>query len=236
MQEWYESLSELRGIATAADVQKLTEQYRLGYARLLDKALPADKGAAIYDVGCGPGLTLNILRSLGYAKLEGTDLSERAIQIARSLTLEVRPANSIRDLEAKADASYDCIFAVDVIEHLQKTDLMKLLEVVRLKLRPSGALILRFPNGDSPLVGRHLFNDISHVWTYTPVALTGLLAMAGFQKAKFLDEAIPFANGKRFLKVPVRHLGPCLIRLVIRASLGEHVDCLSPSVWAVARA
>ena len=235
MLDWYESLSELRGIVTADDVRRMTEYYRPGYARLLSGVLPVDKTAAIYDIGCGPGLTLNILKSLGYDSLEGTDLSERATRIAQSLGLKVNSANSIGDLETKAAASYECILAIDVIEHLEKKDLVKLLEVVRTKLKPGGVFILRFPNGDSPLVGRHLFNDVTHVWTYTSVALTGLLAMAGFRNAGFIDEAVPFARGNRFLKVPVRLLSQKLLRLLIRASCGETVDYLSPSVWAIAR-
>lgn len=237
MLQWYDFLSSARGITSTADVQRLTDEYAVGYQRLLGGVLPADKNARIYDTGCGPGLTLNILRTLGYRNTEGTDLSATAIAIARDLGLNAAQANSIEDLASRPDGSFSRIFAVDLIEHLEKPDLMRFLKVARTKLQSQdGLLILRCPNGDSPIVGRHLFNDVTHVWTYTGTALSGILMMNGFKGAIFLDETRPFAKHKRWLKVPIHAAASTLARMFLRAATLENIEIIAPSFWIVAKA
>jgi len=237
MLEWYEFLSSARGITSDDDVRRLTEHYSTGYGRLLGKYLPKDKNAQIYDIGCGPGLTLNILRSLGYGNLMGTDLSLTSIEIALGLGLAVKQANSIDDLASYPDNSMDRIFGVDLIEHLEKKELVRLIRVASQKLRkPEGMLILRFPNGDSPLVGRHLFNDVTHLWTYTSTAITGLLTMNGFAEAVFLDETPSFIKSSRWWKVPVISAASAFLRFLIRAATLERVTIFAPSFWVVAKA
>jgi hypothetical protein len=113
------------------------------------------------------------------------------IRIAQLLGLGVRKCNSIDDLESKKDGNFSCILAVDVIERLEKPDVLHLLATsVRTLVYSSYAVQMA-------LVGRRLFSDISHVWTYTSVARSSLLAMTGYRSAEFHDESIrlPPVNG-----------------------------------------
>jgi 2-polyprenyl-3-methyl-5-hydroxy-6-metoxy-1,4-benzoquinol methylase len=236
MLKWYDFLSSARGITSAADVQRLTDHYAMGYRRLLGDVLPADKNSPIYDAGCGPGLTLNILKSLGYHNLEGTDLSSTSIAIASELGLNAIMADSIEDLASRPDHSFSRIFAVDLIEHLEKSTLIRFLEVTRTKLRTDGMLILRCPNGDSPIVGRHLFNDVTHIWTYTSTALAGILTLNGFKGTIFLDETQPFVESRRWLRTPILKAASALVRLIIKAATRENIEILAPSFWIIAKA
>jgi 2-polyprenyl-3-methyl-5-hydroxy-6-metoxy-1,4-benzoquinol methylase len=236
MLQWYEFSNSTRGIASAEDVQFLTNEYASGYERLLGSVLPSDKDAPIYDTGCGPGVALNILRKLGYRNLKGTDLSASAIAIARELGLSATQANSIDDLASHPDGSFSRIIAVDVIEHLEKSDLVRFLQIARSKLRSEdGMLILRCPNGDSPIVGRNLYNDVTHVWTYTSTALTGLLSMSGFNGAIFLDETVAFGDPKRWLRTLILKASSASIRLLIKAATRENIDIIAASFWVVAK-
>jgi 2-polyprenyl-3-methyl-5-hydroxy-6-metoxy-1,4-benzoquinol methylase len=65
----------------------MTEVYTAGCQRLLGNVLPTNKDAPIYDAGCGQGLKLNTIHTLGYRNLEGTDLSATAVGIDRELGL-----------------------------------------------------------------------------------------------------------------------------------------------------
>jgi 2-polyprenyl-3-methyl-5-hydroxy-6-metoxy-1,4-benzoquinol methylase len=234
MLEWYDNLSAARGINSVDDVKKLTAIYSSGYGRLLHAVLPTQKDAPIYDAGCGPGLTLNILRSLGYTNLEGTDLSGDAISLAKGLGFNANQANSIEHLAAKENGSYRCIFGVDLIEHLDKPDLLRFIQIVRSKLMPGGVLILRCPNGDSPLVGRHLFNDVTHIWTYTSTALSVILTMNKFSKMAFLDETVPFITKMRGLKGLIIRSNAFVLRRMIRLATRESIAIFAPSFWIVA--
>lgn len=236
MLQWYEFTNSARGISNAKDVQLITDEYASYYERMLGSVLPSDKNSPIYEVGCGPGIALNILRKLGYRNLKGTDLSASATAIARELGLNVTQANSIEDLASHPDGSFSRIIAIDVIEHLEKSELVRFLHIARSKLRsPDGMLILRCPNGDSPIVGRNLYNDPTHVWTYTSTALTGLLSMSGFKGAIFLDETLFFGDPKRWFRKLTMKASSAFIRLLIKAATRENIDIIAASFWVVAK-
>jgi hypothetical protein len=114
---------------------------------------------------------------------------------------------------------------------LPKEALLEFLALAARKLKPGGCLILRGPNGDSPLVGRNLYNDITHVWAYTTIALRALLQMSGFERVAFADECEASVQRQRWLKVPLMRLTRALVRGLIRAAVREHVQWLSPSIY-----
>src|SRR5688500_19377563 len=102
---------------------------------------------------------------------------------------------------AQQPASLSAIIAIDLVEHLGKDVFVEFLEQSKRVLRPGGSLILRLPNGDSPLVGLNLFNDITHVWTYTSNCLSSLARMVGFAATDFFDESTHALRDHRWIKV-----------------------------------
>src|SRR5207249_4808144 len=107
------------------------------------------------------------------------------IELARAACVTVVEADSLTELEQQSDSELDCLIGIDFIEHLPKDTLVHFFSLAFRKLKRDGCLILRAPNGDSPFVGRNLFNDITHVWAYTTVATRALLEMAGFKRMEF---------------------------------------------------
>jgi cyclopropane fatty-acyl-phospholipid synthase-like methyltransferase len=127
---------------------------------------------------------------------------------------------------------FAALAAIDLVEHLTKDQFMDLLHGAHNVLAPGGSLILRLPNGDSPLVGRNLFNDITHVWTYTPNCLESLAAMHRFSGAQFKDESSAAIRDQRWLKVPLSKLSKTLFRTLCWAATREKIDYWSPNLWA----
>ena len=99
-------------------------------------------------------------------------------------------------------------------------------------LAKGGRFILRYPNGDSPLVGMNLFNDITHVWTYTPNCLDTLARMHGFTRTHFVDESEQAIRDQRWLKVPLCRASKALLGFLFRAAAREKVVFWSPNLWA----
>ena len=99
-------------------------------------------------------------------------------------------------------------------------------------MAPGGRLILRYPNGDSPLVGRNLFNDITHIWTYTTNCVETLGRMHGFLRFHFKDESSAAIRDARWLKVPLCKLSTAVLGLLFRAATKEEVSYWSPNIWA----
>jgi cyclopropane fatty-acyl-phospholipid synthase-like methyltransferase len=124
------------------------------------------------------------------------------------------------------------IIAIDLAEHLSRDDFMELLHLANAALLPGGRMILRLPNGDSPFVGMNLFNDITHVWTYTPNALNSLAQMHGFSATRFADEGAEAMRDHRWLKVPVAKAVRFFLSTAIRLVTRENVRLWSPNLWA----
>jgi len=230
----YDYQTVARGLHTAADVEALTDQMAPAYRQLLADWLPANRDAAIYEVACGPGVMLVYLKRAGYTNVSGSDSSQCQIELARATGQDVKLADSIEELERHADARWDCLIAIDFVEHLPKDVLIRFLALTCRKLKPGGRLILRAPNGDSPFVGRNLFNGITHVWAYTTIETRALLRMAGYERVEFAEESVALLRQHRWIKVPLMKLAQSLLRGLIRAATREQIQFLAPSIYVAA--
>jgi len=122
---------------------------------LLRKFLPLENSRReILDAGCGTGINLSLLKEFG--NVTGVDYSEEAIRFCRQRKEEnARQAN----LEALpfADASFDLVTALDVLEHI-KEDETALREIARV-CKPKGYVLITVPVFPS-LWGEH--DEINH--------------------------------------------------------------------------
>jgi 2-polyprenyl-3-methyl-5-hydroxy-6-metoxy-1,4-benzoquinol methylase len=234
LESYYGYQAIARGLTSSLEVERLTDVMSICYDRLLVPWLPPNRDAEIYEVACGPGIMLRYLRRRGYTCLAGSDSSESQIELARAAGLSVKLGDSVGDLETYTDGRWDCLIGIDFIEHLPKDVLVAFLAASYRTLRKDGCLILRAPNGDSPLVGRNLFNDITHFWAYTTVATEALLKMAGFQRVEFADESLASIQGHRWIKEPLMKCSQFLARMLIRSATREDVRYLSPSIYIAA--
>jgi 2-polyprenyl-3-methyl-5-hydroxy-6-metoxy-1,4-benzoquinol methylase len=234
IESYYRYQATARGLTSVEAVEKLTDLMGLTYARLLPRWLPADRQAEIYEVACGPGIMLRHLQRLGYARLAGSDSAASQIELARAAGLPVVLGDSLRDLKGQCAERWDCLIAIDFIEHLPKDVLVEFFFECHRTLRTNGCLIMRAPNGDSPLVGRNVFNDITHYWAYTTIATEALLKMAGFQRVEFADESLASIQKHRWIKVPLMKCAQAVVRAVIRSATREDIRYLNSSIYIAA--
>lgn len=151
------------------------------YRRWLGAHLPADKHAAILDVGCGRGYALEWLRELGYTNLSGIETDPGQAAYARGRGLPVQwVADSTADLRGRA-GSCDLVLLMDVIEHVPGGADRALLEAIAGALRPGGILVATTPNADAPLANHWRYVDYTHQTSFTPASLEFLFSHAGLK-------------------------------------------------------
>lgn len=127
----------------------------------------------ILDVGCGTGANLEMLAQFG--ETEGVDVSEDALAFCRARGLSDVKLGAAEQLPY-ADASFDLVTALDVVEHLDD-DAAGLSEMRRV-LRPGGRALLFVP-AFMWLWG--VQDDVSHHRRrYTLPQLTERVRAAGF--------------------------------------------------------
>lgn len=232
---YYAHQDKARRVMKPEDAERLCNEMRGFWLNILQGILPRDKSAKVYEAGCGPGAFLLFLKNLGYTNIEGSDFSEKQVEIARANGLNVKLADSVSDIESRGAGTIDCIFAIDFIEHLEREKAMQFLSACANALKNDGLLVLRMPNGDSPFVGRNLFNDITHQWAYTTVSMRALLEIAGFSKVEFRDETEAAVKCLRIIKIPLIRLTQWIVKVMIRMATREQIQYLSPSIFVFAK-
>jgi SAM-dependent methyltransferase len=126
------------------------------FAREIER-LGLSRAAAVLDIGTSTGTNLRLLKDLGFARVEGLDLSEEAIRFCREKGLGTVRRGDICAMPF-ADASFDFVLATDVIEHVDD-DRVAIGEIARTLRRGGRALITvpAFPSlwGLQDRVARH---------------------------------------------------------------------------------
>ncbi|HKO99727.1 MAG TPA: class I SAM-dependent methyltransferase [Pyrinomonadaceae bacterium] len=143
----------------------------------------------ILDVGCGTGANLNMLSNYGDG--EGVDVSTQALNYCRERGLQNVKYGTAEELPF-ADASFDLVTALDVVEHLDD-DLAGLREIRRV-LKPGGFALLTVP---AFMFLWGVQDDVSnHRRRYTMPQLKRVVTEAGFS-----IERATYANIMFFLPV-----------------------------------
>lgn len=147
----------------------------------------------VLDFGCGPGhLVEHLLAGSGASSVAGLDFSSASVEEAnRRLHAEPRfeGAVAVETLpSAFAAESFDAVFAVEVVEHLEDDQLSEFLGEARRVLRPEGSLVLTTPNEEQlaaqkvccPECGC-IFHKWQHVRSWSAASLSATLEEHGFR-------------------------------------------------------
>ncbi len=89
--------------------------------------------SAVLDIGCGRGEFLDLLRAAGVGA-RGVDVNQAMVETARSRGLDAVEGDALAFVRALPDASLDGVFSAQVVEHLDPSYLMALLEALFHKL------------------------------------------------------------------------------------------------------
>lgn len=229
---YYQYQAKARGISSPEDVKLIAENHSHFYDQIVRPWLPNDPSCRIAEIACGHGSFLHWLASRGFHNVIGIDSSPEQTELASLVCGEVLNMDAIEWLQAQPDSSIGIIAGLDFAEHIAKDDFMEILHHAGRTLKPGGKIIFRLPNGSSPFVGMNLFNDITHVWTYTPVCLATLGRMHGFPESRFEDEGIAAIRDHRWIKVPLGIMIRKLATTLLYAMAKVHVRWWNPHLWA----
>lgn len=110
-------------------------------ADLIARAVRPPRGARVLEIGCGTGHNLDMLGRFG--TVDAIELDDHARAVAeRRLGRPVMRAR-LPELEGVADASYDLIALLDVLEHVEADE--PALKAIAAKLKPGGRILVTVP-------------------------------------------------------------------------------------------
>jgi SAM-dependent methyltransferase len=179
--QYFETTSAA-GVASD-DFRATTAGLRRGLGPWLDVA-----GRRVVDLGCGTGGLCWLARAGGAAHVVGVNLSQGEIDFARPRVDAELVCQDILDyLRGCPDESVDVVFALNILEHLEKETLVAVLEQARRCLVPGGVLVAMVPNATSPFGGMTRYWDITHCTAFTPSSVVQLMRLCGFARAEFRE-------------------------------------------------
>jgi SAM-dependent methyltransferase len=193
--------------------------------RYLRGWLPTDARARIVDLGCGSGRLLALFRAQGFPDVIGVDRSPEQIELARQRGAQAFLEDMMPFLN-RFDGELDLVTALDVIEHLGKSEVLPFVDACHRALRPGGRLVLQTPNADSPWGAALRYGDFTHETCFTPHALGRLLRLSGFDRIEAREQG-PVVRGPasavRFLLWRIIRAGLVLWNLAETGSAGSGV-------------
>jgi SAM-dependent methyltransferase len=163
--------------------------------------VPVFTGASdVLDVGCGRGELLDLLSAAG-VKARGLDLNHEMVELCRGRGLDVAEGDLLSYLESLPDGSLGGLIAIQVVEHLEPSYLMRALETAYHKLRPGSHIVLETIN---PACWFAFFSsyirDLTHVRPLHPDTLTYLLTASGFQSVR-AEYRSPYPEAEKLHRV-----------------------------------
>jgi SAM-dependent methyltransferase len=140
--------------------------------------------SAVLDIGCGRGELLSALKTAGVTA-RGIDLNADMVAVARERGLEATRADALDYISAVADGSLGGVIATQVIEHLEPSYLMRLLDAIARTLQPGAPIVLETIN---PACWLAFFSsylrDFTHVRPVHPETIQYLLRASGFERVE----------------------------------------------------
>lgn len=178
--------------------------------RYLERFVAAD--AAVLELGAGWCDFSNNMRA-------GSVVAMDIDAVVRSAAApHVRPeVGDCTDLSRFADASFDVVFASNLLEHLDRPQAQRLLAEAARVLRPDGRLMLLQPNFRLDPGG--YFDDYTHVAIYTDRSLNDYLTSLGWRVETVIARFLPLTMKSRASRLTF--LVPAYLRSPVRPLAGQ---------------
>jgi SAM-dependent methyltransferase len=142
---------------------------------LIAREINPPRDAHILEIGCGTGHNFPVLTRFG--TVDGLEIDDSARAIASERLGRAVGAARLPELPGIADASYDLIALLDVLEHIQGD--LAALTSIKTKLRPGGHILVTVPANEWMWSAHDTVHH--HYRRYNRSTLGGVIAAAGLR-------------------------------------------------------
>jgi 2-polyprenyl-3-methyl-5-hydroxy-6-metoxy-1,4-benzoquinol methylase len=189
------------------------------YQRDIRPLLPAATAGPVVDIGCGEGHLVRCLLDDGY-EATGIDVSPEQVALAHRAGLPQVRQGDYLDLLGEHGGQLGAVTALDLLEHLTKTEVLTAFDAVAAALRPGGTFVARVPNAVSPFGGNIRYGDFTHETWFTGLAVRQLAAAAGFGEVRLVGCPPPVHGLASAVRMAVWKPVSGLFKLALAAETG----------------
>ena len=157
------------------------------YLPFLEKAGNGFKDSPIFDIGCGRGEWLELLKEKNL-NATGIDINKIMVRTCRDMGLNVIEEDALSYLKTVKDSSMGAVTGFHIIEHYGFDYLVSLFKELFRILKPGGLVILETPNPDNILVGScNFYLDPTHNKPLPSLLAKLLLEAHGFGNISIMN-------------------------------------------------
>ncbi|MFA5832068.1 MAG: class I SAM-dependent methyltransferase [Bacteroidota bacterium] len=165
-----------------------------------------DKLQNVLEIGCASGSFLKVLKENGIKAVKGIDVDNELVKHGQNVLGVNITVSDWSSYVSQCVEKYDVIIALDVIEHINPSEIQDLIMNTNKILKPNGKLILRMPNPDCPFVLPTYFGDLTHKTLMTPDLFKYVLTEANFNGQIIFKETIPQNTMKKIIYIFLHYL------------------------------
>jgi ubiquinone/menaquinone biosynthesis C-methylase UbiE len=140
---------------------------------------------SILELGCGYGDFINTINVENKIAVDIADMSE---YLNDNVSFYKK---SVSELSEFDNNSVDCVFASNLLEHLERDECIKLCSEAYRILKPNGQILLLQPN--FRLCYKRYFDDYTHKTIFTDESLKGMLMSQNFKIQYLKAGFLPFS-------------------------------------------
>lgn len=195
------------------------------------------KDAKILDFGCGIGQFLFYLKKEGFQNLVGIDISKTQIELA----LQMQPQVDFRHISnpffflKQQREWYDVIVINDVLEHIEKNQIVSMLRVIYQSLKPRGIVLIKTINSAYPLSHSSRYLDLTHTISFHEKSLVQLLRHVGFIEISCYQEEIGIYSPLFAIKKIIVALARLFVKTLIYFTESDWPNIISTNIIAVGK-
>ena len=208
--EWKKWRSSKFGLPTKDDIARFEVELARANIDIINNDLK------ILEIGFGNGGFLGYLKFINRTA-DCIEIDSNLNELAQSIGFFPLPSPDIALLE---DHKYDLIVAFDVIEHIDRSELISYFRNLSRILKVGGVFIGRVPNGDSPFSMRNQNGDITHQLPLGSEAIKYLGISAGLSLHYLGGSAQPILNTnimyslQRLISFPFKLFVDMVVKLI----------------------
>jgi SAM-dependent methyltransferase len=163
---------------------------RAPYIRnVIARHLPQDRAARIVDLACGHGAFLYGLRKAGYTNISGSEISAELVELAHKFGIsEAKCCDMLSDLKNRESESVDAVLLIDILEHLEMSELFETLDEVFRVTKKGGVCLAHVPNGEGLYGMRVRYGDLTHERAFAPRSAQQLFRTIGFKDVQCFED------------------------------------------------
>lgn len=184
--------------------------------------------ASFFEIGAGSGNFYGFLKKSGVTDYTGCEIGENQIaqfqaQFGKQAPLQKGDALSI--LQAEKHKKFDCIVALDVLEHLKEDYLVDLFARAKAQLEKEGEFWIKVPCAESILSGYVRYGDMTHERLFTLVNFKVLSEMHNLELLAYSGRIVKIRKAKDIVKYMHDTFLYLLNRFLFAFEIGIRKEC-----------